>query len=202
MQHIDLPTTCQRISAFKAKQKVYRRFCERAAVAIILRESEQGPQVLMVKRADRKGDPWSGDMAFPGGKHDLEDTNSLATARRETFEEIGLDISASRLYVGRLSELTSLSHGLNRLMVITPHVFILEDEALFNMNHEVKEVIWIPLEFFLLKSNRTKFTWQSGILKLNVSCYFYQQFKVWGLSLTMLDRLLHIIEKPGPPLRP
>ena len=58
----------------------------RAAVAIVLREMADGPQVLLIRRAQREGDPWSGHMAFPGGRVDPDDESLLATALRETHE--------------------------------------------------------------------------------------------------------------------
>ena len=44
-----------------------------AAVAIVMREHTDGPQLLFIKRADKEGDPWSGHMAFPGGLMDRGD---------------------------------------------------------------------------------------------------------------------------------
>ena len=63
-----------------------------AAVAAILRPGDH-TEALFILRASREGDPWSGQMAFPGGHKDPEDISIRHTAERETWEEIGLDLS-------------------------------------------------------------------------------------------------------------
>ena len=60
----------------------------RAAVALVLRENAGDPEILLIRRAERKGDPWSGHMAFPGGREDARDESLLETALRETREEL------------------------------------------------------------------------------------------------------------------
>lgn len=52
------------------------------------------PEALFIKRANRKGDRWTGHVALPGGRRDPEDENDCATAIRETWEEVGIDLSA------------------------------------------------------------------------------------------------------------
>ncbi|MCA9639821.1 MAG: NUDIX domain-containing protein, partial [Myxococcales bacterium] len=64
-----------------------------AAVAAVLRPTDADTEVLLIRRAEHEGDPWSGHMAFPGGRHDPTDPDLLTTARRETLEEVGLDLS-------------------------------------------------------------------------------------------------------------
>ncbi|HEV8382740.1 MAG TPA: CoA pyrophosphatase, partial [Gemmatimonadales bacterium] len=71
-----------------------------AAVAVILHESDDGLEALFIHRAVRVGDTWSGQIAFPGGRREPSDHDLLATAIRETLEEVGVDLSrAERLGV-------------------------------------------------------------------------------------------------------
>ena len=73
--------------------------------ALAASSSASTTEVLFIKRAARDGDPWSGHVAFPGGKNEGE--SDMACAARETLEEVGLDLAAadgSYLFLGRLDD--------------------------------------------------------------------------------------------------
>lgn len=171
---------------------------KRAAVALILqlREGELG--VLMIRRAEREGDPWSGQMAFPGGRMEPDDRNGLETARRETVEEIGLHLGAQEPCIGRLTELNATRRRFRRGLIITPYVFHLKRGVNFHPNYEVQEVVWVPLEFLLDTDNRSEMTWNYGGMKLRMPCYDYQGRRIWGLSLRMLDELMDVVDGTSP----
>src|SRR5262245_34151321 len=76
-------------------------FGERAAVAAILLPRDDTFEILLIRRAERPTDLWSGHMAFPGGRRSPEDRDLLATAVRETEEEVGLDLARHGELVGR-----------------------------------------------------------------------------------------------------
>lgn len=193
-----LKQASDRLQQFRPRKKWYRRLCKRSAVALILRETETGGlEALMIKRADREGDPWSGHMAFPGGRAELEDRTSLHTARRETWEEIGLDTNTHTRYLGRLSDIQSRTHRGRWGMVVTPYLFTIEQVPELNINHEVAEVIWVPLGFLADVQNRQKMQWQLKRKTLHLPCYFYQQRRIWGLSLRMLDELITLVSRTG-----
>ena len=63
----------------------------RAAVAVVLHD-EASPRVLLMKRAERHGDPWSGHISLPGGRYQASDGDLRVTAIRETREELGIDL--------------------------------------------------------------------------------------------------------------
>lgn len=140
----------------------------------------------MIERAHRVSDPWSGQMAFPGGMVDVGDSNSLAAARRETLEEIGLDLDASGSLIARLSDIASQGHRRFKPMTITPYVFELKGAPPLALNHEVAAVVWVPLRFLADRANRQQMQWRG----LQLPCYFWQERRIWGLSLMMLDELL------------
>ena len=78
----------------------------RAGVAMVLRDDAgdgAGPSVLFIERARWEGDPWSGHMAFPGGRVDPSDRDARAAAERETLEEVGLRLSGAER-IGRLDD--------------------------------------------------------------------------------------------------
>jgi 8-oxo-dGTP pyrophosphatase MutT (NUDIX family) len=152
----------------------------------LLRERAAGLEILMIERAQRSGDPWSGHMAFPGGMQSGTDRHSLAAAVRETWEEIGLDLRTGAP-IARLSEVYTPSHRGPRPMLITPYVFVLHDEPAFTFNHEVADALWVPLHFLADLSNRGDIRWRHLLLP----CYMWQGRRIWGLSLQMLEELLN-----------
>lgn len=72
----------------------------RAAVAMLLRQGQRGLELLFIQRSMFENDPWSGNVAFPGGKVQQGEEPRQA-AERETAEEIGLDLN-SGLYLGQM----------------------------------------------------------------------------------------------------
>ena len=119
-----------------------------ASVAIILRQSDTQAgdlnDVLFIQRAERPGDPWSGQMAFPGGHREDNDADLRAAAMRETHEEIGLALDDAE-YLGALDHQRAQPRGRTLDMLIAPHVFITQRDPIFQPNHEVAEVVWAPL---------------------------------------------------------
>lgn len=114
---------------------------QRAAVAVILHAIEDAdPQVLIIERTQRDGDPWSGDLAFPGGRLEPEDAHEQAAAQRETLEEVGLDLSACPM-LGRLDDRTA------RVQPITVSAFVYQLDVIpaFLLSDEVARTMWVPL---------------------------------------------------------
>ena len=184
----------QRFEHYRASRKWYRHWCYRSAVAIILREGDTGIEALMIRRAEREGDPWSGHMGFPGGRMDKTDKGGLSTAQRETWEEIGLDKTAYSQCIGRLPDIIASPRKHIRPMVISCFVFSMQGEPEMDLNHEVDEVVWVPLPFLAEYKNRELMQWQRKNKSLELPCYFYQGRRIWGLSLKMLDDLLALIK--------
>lgn len=168
----------------------WRRRLKRAAVAVILRESRQGAEALLAVRAHRDGDPWSGDMAFPGGRVDAVDEASASTAaRRETEEEIGLRLSRDD-GIGRLSDRLTLDHGRRAPMVVSPFVYRCTDEATPRLNHEITATRWVALAWLDEPIHRDTMRWQIGRVVLSMPCYDCGDGqRLWGLTLAMLDEL-------------
>lgn len=113
----------------------------RAAVALILRKSSAGLEMLFIERAAHDGDPWSGDLGFPGGKVETGDGDERLAAERETREEIGLDLAEAR-YLGRLAEIV----GAHLPVRVSCFVYGLTRTVPLVLGDEVRSTFWSPLE--------------------------------------------------------
>jgi 8-oxo-dGTP pyrophosphatase MutT (NUDIX family) len=187
-----------RLSDHSPARKLLRRLMKRSAVAMILQVRQGELHILMIKRAEREGDPWSGHMAFPGGRMDKTDAHGYAVAVRETEEEVGLSLGPEDQCIGRLTDLNARPHRGTFGMAVSPFVFRLEREVQFTPNHEVAEVVWVPLEFLLDTDNRERMVWKYKGVEIPMPCYMYGDRRIWGLSLMMLDELLDLIEGRNP----
>ena len=187
-----------RLADHSPGKKLWRRLMKRSAVAMILQVRAGELHILMIKRAEREGDPWSGHMAFPGGRMEPADAHGYAVAVRETHEEIGLTLGPEDTCIGRLSDINARPNRGAFGMAVSPFVFRLEREVDFSPNYEVAEVVWIPLEFLLDADNREEMVWEYKGVKLPMPCYLYGRRRIWGLSLMMLDELMDLIEGKNP----
>src|ERR1700741_4973269 len=97
-----------------------------ASIALVLRLGSLGePELLMIKRAEMEGDPWSGHIACPGGRMEPRDRDLEQTAIRETWEETGVDLERHGRILGTLDDIRPRSPHLPPL-VIRPFVAIAE----------------------------------------------------------------------------
>ena len=168
----------------------FRHLLERAAVAVIHRQGEHGTELFFIQRAQKEGDPWSGDMAFPGGRKESADANTRATAMRETWEETGLDLFRQGMPGERLSDVITRTHRSNKPMIVSPWLFEWHGDTHLHFSHEVADALWIPLVFFCDYSQRSTIRWQRDRVTLTMPCYYYEGKPVWGLTLRMIDDLL------------
>jgi 8-oxo-dGTP pyrophosphatase MutT (NUDIX family) len=111
-----------------------------AAVAMILREEASHPHILFIERARHDGDPWSGDLGFPGGKVEESDLCAQETAIRETLEEIGIDLKSAQC-LGQLDDVA----GDHLPVLISCFLFRIEENPPFLLNDEVSRAFWFPL---------------------------------------------------------
>src|SRR6266480_3761334 len=113
-----------------------------AAVAIILHEGSDGLAAVFIKRAVRPGDPWSGQIAFPGGRREPADADLLATAIRETHEEVGVELTGAML-LGALDDLQPQTPTLPPV-IVRPFVFAVADRPPLVADVEVQRAFWVP----------------------------------------------------------
>lgn len=183
----------RRMLCYQPRLRWSRRWRRRSAVAMVLRDGQRGLEVLMIQRAECEGDPWSGQMAFPGGHQDPEDRHGFDAACRETLEEVGLDLRTHGQSMGRLSDIPVQRRMVRRGMVISPFLFAVDTVPPLRPNYEVADVLWIPLPFLADAGNRQSMRWETAGFKLTLPCYWYEGQRIWGLSLMMLDELLALL---------
>ncbi len=124
----------------------------RAAVAVVLGPTPEGLQLLFIERAQHPDDPWSGHIAFPGGRIEADDPSPRAAAERETLEEVGLDLSAAE-YWGQVDDLTG--HMLP--VVVSGFVYRLETPAALTLNHEIESAFWAGADQLRDSGKRTQY---------------------------------------------
>jgi 8-oxo-dGTP pyrophosphatase MutT (NUDIX family) len=155
-----------------------------AAVATVLRRGPRGAELLLIRRAEREGDPWSGHIAFPGGMRSQEDATLLETARRETFEEVGLSLDAS-LLVTRLDDLRAMRNG----VLVAQFVFALgAPPPPLVLSGEVAGTLWAPLEDVAAPEAQRA---APALPSVELGSY-----RVWGMTYRMIRRLLATLEDP------
>ena len=170
---------------------------KRAAVSVILRElaESSGPEVLLMRRATSTRDPWSGHMSFPGGRHEKEDADLLATAQRETLEEVGLDLTAEGAPLGRLDDIEAVARGLRTGMIIRPHVFEVPAHAELRGNYEVAELVWAPLRPLVSGERNATYDYEVGGRSLKLPAYDVDGRIVWGLTHQMLASFFQLLRQ-------
>jgi len=166
------------------------RHTKHASVAAVLRYSSATPEVLLIRRASKPGDPWSGHMAFPGGRREPRDASGAATAIRETDEEVGIDLRSTAELVGRLDDVQAISHSKPIDLVIVPHVFVLHREIILKLDErEVAEALWAPLGPMFRGEVDTTHPYEWNGRQLELPAYQIGQHIVWGLTHRMLELL-------------
>lgn len=169
-----------------------------AAVTLLLRERGDDDEILIIKRAERAGDPWSGHLALPGGRAQAEDADLLITAARETLEEVGVDLLGSPAsrdrFIGQLPLLAPHNPSLPRIE-ITPLVAVAPDGAMMSLSHEVEMTFWISV-------NRLKAAGRSAEYRLHFGDYVrkwpaYPSLggPIWGITERILTDFLTLLDE-------
>ena len=158
----------------------------RAAVALILRPSAAGEvEILFIRRAEDPKDPWSGQMAFPGGRAAPGEA-PVDTAIRETIEEVGLDLRANGRLVVQLDELGGMARGRRVPLVISPFVFLLEANTGTRTNGEVAAVHWFSSAALRDPASASHLAYEHEGQSYELPCFRFGEVVIWGLTYRML----------------
>ena len=164
-----------------------------AAVAAVLRVLDE-PELLFIKRAEAVGDPWSGHMAFPGGRHEPGDHSLRETAVRETWEETAIDITRAGRLLGRLDDLAPRSPLLPRI-VIRPFVAIVHPAVQIVPSDEVAAYFWVPVRQLLDPATQAEHQLLHEGAPLRFPGYRVGPHVAWGLTERIVRQLLGVIDE-------
>ncbi|MFM8603375.1 MAG: NUDIX hydrolase [Gemmatimonadota bacterium] len=164
-----------------------------AAVAVILRPSvTTGAELLLIRRAEREGDPWSGQIGLPGGRIDPTDPSLEATAIRETREEVGIDLGRAGEILGALDELRPRTPHLPPI-IVRPYVAVVHEAVDLRPNREVAEARWVSLDTLLAPSARVRTEVSVRGMTFHVEAFQHEAFVVWGMTERILTGFADLI---------
>ena len=155
-----------------------------AAIALVLLEVDASLEVLLIERAERSGDPWSGHMALPGGHLEPTDADLGATAERETLEEVGLDL---RRFGERLGRLTDSAPVRGVPVAVRPFVYLLQARPVLALSEEVRQALWVPIAPLQRGERQTTFSFSRAGQQRQFPAWDIDGHVVWGLTYRILD---------------
>ena len=159
-----------------------------AVVIAVLPSSDTDSEILLIKRASHPGDPWSGQMALPGGRRDPADADLVATAIRETKEETGVDLARDGL-VGQLDDHAPVTPVLPPI-VVRPFVFALESRPAVEPNHEVERYLWASMQGLVASEQEARV--QVRDADLIVPAFHSHGEVIWGMTHRIINSLFDL----------
>ena len=181
------------LAAHEAPASESEEGVRKAAVALIFRSGADGqPELLFIKRADYPGDPWSGQVAFPGGREEPGDSSLADTATRETREETGIDLSRGGTFIGTLDDLRP---RINRLpdVIVRPYVVLLDHWEPLILSQEVALAFWIPLAALRESGSWRDTQVLARGIQINTRAFHHEGHIVWGMTERILGQLLKLL---------
>ena len=166
-----------------------------AAVALVLHQPgssesrgdglplDPSAELLFIERAQREGDPWSGHMAFPGGRRAGGDRDLQQTAARETLEEVGLELPAP---LGYLDHINGSRNVRIPPLLVAPYVYAVSERPQLTENHEVSSTVWVPLRWILASDSWVEYAIERDGGRMAFPAFRYGRYTVWGLTYRIL----------------
>jgi 8-oxo-dGTP pyrophosphatase MutT (NUDIX family) len=174
-----------------------------AAVTLLLRPAGEGAgsdatgdsaEILFIKRAERAGDPWSGHLAFPGGRAEKQDATLLDLAMREAAEEVGIDARHGGRLLGRLPPVRPLSTRIPSITV-TPFVALAPPGAIPRLQPaEVEEAFWMPLAALRGTGRSAVVRWEDREGTRELPAFPSPKGPIWGITERILSQFLALAE--------
>lgn len=153
-----------------------------AATALVVAPHGSGSAIALIRRAEREGDRWSGDMALPGGMRAPGDPDLATTAARETREEIGVTLGEP---VARLPD----QGGRVTRGTVATFVHILDHRPeLTPQPDEVAEALWLPIGQLVSPTSATRFRWRG----VPFPAIDHEGRIIWGLTHRILRTFVDV----------
>jgi len=182
----------ERLGRHKHKKQYVAGRRIRAAVAMIMRELPGDLEILFIERATDARDPWSGHLAFPGGKVE-QGEQARQAAERETLEEIGLVLESER-YLGRMSDIV----GANLPIRVSCFAYAALTTAIHPVvSPEVRDVFWVKLSEIRNPERHQTVTVGFSGRSLEVPAIILPQADkpvLWGITYRLVMQFLEIIQ--------
>lgn len=167
----------------------------RAAVALVACEGEAGAEVLFIQRSEHDRDPWSGHLAFPGGRVEPGDPGPKEAAVRETREELGLDLADAEP-LGRLDDLPAA----HLPVLVSCFVFALGGRPPLSPNPaEVRHAFWFPLGDLLDPGRRREKTYLFAGREARYPAIRLLDGRplLWGITYRLVAQLVALLGGPA-----
>jgi 8-oxo-dGTP pyrophosphatase MutT (NUDIX family) len=194
LAHPDIVKLHSALDSHKSVRAESEEGVRRAAVALIFRAGESGtPELLFIRRADYPADPWSGQVAFPGGREESGDVNLANTAIRETREETGLDLDHDGTVIGMLDDLRPTTTRLPAI-IVRPYVVLLKRLPDLLLSDEVAMAFWVPLESLRQVESWRDTTVLARGVQMNRRAFHHEGQVIWGMTERILAQLLALLD--------
>jgi 8-oxo-dGTP pyrophosphatase MutT (NUDIX family) len=167
-----------------------------AAVALLLRARDQ-LELLLIKRAQHEHDPWSGHIALPGGRRSPEDADLVATAYRETEEEVGVALSRFGQYLGALDEVAPQNPRLPPLVIAPFIVTVPANTNAIANPAEVEFAVWVPLPALREPATMDEILIHFEGSRRKLPARRYAGHVIWGLTLRILEQFFSVLDEVG-----
>jgi 8-oxo-dGTP pyrophosphatase MutT (NUDIX family) len=165
----------------------------RAAVAAILRGVDDDLEVLLMRRAERPGDRWSGQISLPGGHVDPTDADTLAAAIRETREEVGLDLAGDAEVLGELTPIQAMARGRRIELWITPVVFLYRGAGALTLGPEADDAFWLPVGAVRRGELDAEHRYEHEGTVYPLPSWRFGERVIWGLTHRILGEILALL---------
>lgn len=163
-----------------------------ACVTLMLWQNQADWHTVLIQRTQNPLDRHSGQVSFPGGKHEQNDESLSQTALREAQEEVGVEPAQVEI----LGQLTELYIPVSNF-VVYPFVGLLSGKPQFTPQPgEVDTILTPPVSHFQQEENKDfkELRVGTGILLKDVPCYLVEGRAVWGATAMIISEFLEILK--------